>query len=197
MKRVRTALFGGSFNPIHWGHIGLAEQVLRDDWADEVWLLVSPQNPLKRSTDLAPEATRLALARRALQGHDRIEASDFEFGLPRPSYTFQTLTALRAQFPERDFRLLIGADNWHIFDRWAHAAEIVATTEILVYPRTGYPIEAETLPATVHLVQAPLFPYSSTDIRAALRRGEDVRKMIPEDIIDDCRTLYAQEEKGE
>ena len=132
---MRTAIFGGSFNPIHRGHIALADFVVQGGWTDEVWLLVSPQNPLKAAAGLLPEQLRLALAQQATGNYDRIKVSDFEFHLPRPSFTYKTLAALRESHPDRSFQILIGADNWSCFNRWARHEELLRDYELLVYPR--------------------------------------------------------------
>lgn len=189
MTDRRIALFGGSFNPIHWGHIRLARRVLVDGWADEVWLLVSPQNPLKQQASLADEQLRLQWAQQAVANEPGITASDFEFHLPRPSYTWHTLCALTQTYPDREFSLLIGADNWLHFDRWAHTEDILSHHQILVYPRPGYPLP-HPLPAGVHEIEAPLFPFASTDIRQAILRGEDISSLVPESIIPSVTSTY-------
>ena len=112
-----TGIFGGSFNPIHCGHITLAQQLREQAGLDEVWLMVSPQNPLKHEADLADDRQRLLLARKALEGLGGVEASDYEMKLPKPSYTWNTLRSLQCDFPERKFVLLIGGDNWAKFER--------------------------------------------------------------------------------
>lgn len=189
--RKRIAIFGGSFNPVHVGHIALARSVVQQQLADEVWLLVSPQNPLKQQADLLPEAQRLALARKALVNEDGVEVSDFEFHLPRPSYTWNTLQALSAAYPDVDFSLLIGADNWALFHRWAHPADILAHHQLWVYPRQGIVVDETSLPAGVCLIEAPLFPLSSTDIRNLVRKGESIHGYVPQAIEQDVQRLYA------
>ena len=179
---MRTAIFGGSFNPIHRGHIALADFVVQGGWTDEVWLLVSPQNPLKAAAGLLPEQLRLALAQQATENYDRIKVSDFEFHLPRPSFTYKTLAALRESYPDRSFQILIGADNWLCFDRWAHHEELLRDYELLVYPREGYDIHTASLPPNVRFVPAPLFPFSSTQLREMLLRGEDLSGILPQEI---------------
>ena len=179
---MRTAIFGGSFNPIHRGHIALADFVVQGGWTDEVWLLVSPQNPLKAAAGLFPEQLRLALAQQATENYDRIKVSDFEFHLPRPSFTYKTLAALRESYPDRSFQILIGADNWLCFDRWAHHEELLRDYELLVYPRQGYDIDTTSLPPNVQFVPAPLFPFSSTQLREMLLRGEDLSGILPQEI---------------
>ena len=182
MNPMRTAIFGGSFNPIHRGHIALADFVVQGGWTDEVWLLVSPHNPLKASGSLLPENLRLTLAQEATAHYERIRVSDFEFHLPRPSFTYKTLAALRESYPDRSFQILIGADNWLCFDRWACHEELLRDYELLVYPRQGYDIDTTSLPPNVQFVPAPLFPFSSTQLREMLLRGEDLSGILPQEI---------------
>ncbi|MBR1713293.1 MAG: nicotinate (nicotinamide) nucleotide adenylyltransferase [Alloprevotella sp.] len=187
----RTAIFGGSFNPIHLGHIGLAKQVLAQGLADDVWLMVSPQNPLKPQIGLLGEAQRLALARKAVADTPGIQACDYEFRLPRPSYTWHTLRSLRREYgSERTFALVIGSDNWVTFSHWAHSDELLSGYRIIIYPREGFPADAAALPGNVTLLRAPLYPYSSTTVREAVRNGADITQMVPKSIATDVRRLY-------
>lgn len=176
---ISTALFGGSFNPIHRGHIALARHVIQSGWAEEVWLMISPQNPLKKVGALLPETFRYELAQRAVAGIEGLRASDFEFELPRPSYTWQTLEALEAAFPERRFQLMIGADNWNCFPHWAHHEDLLRRYDLLVYPRPGYELPSVGLPPRVHVIDAPLLDISSTEIRRAVLSGQPVDHLLP------------------
>lgn len=190
----RVGIFGGSFNPIHLGHIALAQAAIDQQLVDEVWLLVSPLNPLKVNKTLLPEEERLRLAEKALEGTKGIKASSFEFQLERPSYTWKTLEALEAAYPEHTFSLIIGGDNWAIFDRWVKADLIRARYNIYVYPREGSEILPDSqgrMPTAI--IDAPLYPFSSTDIRNAIAEGapdEVLATMLPKATIDDCRRLY-------
>lgn len=166
-----TGIYGGSFNPIHQGHTRLAEWLCERGWVDELWFLISPHNPLKQQTDLLADEARLELARRAVPPHSRMRVSDFEFGLPRPSFMADTLSALRRACPEREFVLIIGADNWLHFDRWHHPEEIRAHHRILVYPRPGHPLDTAQLPPGVTAVDTPLIDISSTDLRREIAAG--------------------------
>ena len=180
---IRTAIFGGSFNPIHNGHLRLARKIVEQGWVDELWLMVSPQNPLKQQQGLLDEQIRYQLAQIATKDVEGVEACDFEFHLARPSYTWKTLAALQQAYPDREFSLVIGGDNWEIFPRWAHYQEILEQYPLIIYPREGYEVREEDLPSTAHLIDAPLFPWSSTQIREALKAGGDVSEMLPPSII--------------
>ena len=190
MKKI--GLFGGSFNPIHNGHIALARQLKELAGLDEVWLMVSPQNPLKQgSTDLLDDRLRYAMARIALHGEDGIKASDYELHLPKPSYTWNTLQHLRNDFPACTFILLIGGDNWQNFHRWYHADDIIREHQIVVYPRRGSTIDPTTLPHNVIIVDTPLLDISSTEIRQRIRQGEDIKKDVPKVIEPLARRWYS------
>lgn len=171
---IETGLYGGSFNPIHKGHIRLAEYLCQSGEVSELWFLVSPQNPFKSSSqELLPEEQRLELTRLAITGHPKLQACDFEFRLPRPSFMVHTLEALRRAYPDRKFSLVIGADNWVAFNRWKDPEEILRHHRILVYPRTGYTVDPQSLPYNAKLVNTPLIDISSTELRQCIARGED------------------------
>lgn len=187
-----TGIYGGSFNPIHKGHVQLAEILCRDGHLDELWFLISPCNPFKQaSPDLLDKEKRLALARIAIQGHPQLRVSDFEFHLPRPSYTVDTLAALRQAYPDHRFTLIIGADNWLVFDRWKNPEEILRHHRILIYPRPSYPVDAATLPQGVSLVQTPLIDISSTAIRQCIRQGGNASCALNQGVWEEiCRKEY-------
>ena len=166
----RTGLFGGSFNPIHNGHIKLAKQLKMRAGLDEVWLMVSPLNPLKQSEDLLDDEARLEMAREAVKNESGIIVSDYEMHLPKPSYTWNTLEALKRDFPDREFVLMIGGDNWTLFDKWYRADDIKKNYEIVVYTRTpgdeGY------------------IDISSTDIRQRIRDGRGIKRLVPKAVAE-------------
>lgn len=189
---IKTGIFGGSFNPIHNGHIQLARQLREVAGLDDVWLMVSPQNPLKEQSELLADDLRLQMARQALADEPFIEVSDYEFHLPRPSYTWNTLKALKDDFPDREFVLLIGGDNWERFPRWYRADDIVSNYQIIVYPRRGSDIDLKSLPPTVSVVEAELLDISSTDIRRRVRRGQQITGMVPDSIVQAVEKLYRQ-----
>ena len=190
---MKIGIYGGSFNPIHFGHIGLAKWVIENTDLDEVWLMVSPNNPLKDKSILADEQERLEKAREAIcktengkrktENEKQILVSDFEFHLPRPTYTANTLRALAKAYPEHEFTLIIGEDNLQIFDQWREYQYILDNYRVFVYPRrdkagtqgatqpaAGTQPREATLPAkgTIFLTGAPYFDISSTELRKNL-----------------------------
>ncbi|GAA4500440.1 nicotinate (nicotinamide) nucleotide adenylyltransferase [Hymenobacter ginsengisoli] len=175
----RVGLLFGSFNPVHVGHLILAEHfATRSDLA-EVWLVVSPQNPFKAAADLLPEAQRLHWVELAVAENPRLRAEPIELSLPRPSYTIATLDALRERHPAVEFVLLIGGDNLPGLPRWQHADRLLAEFDIYVYPRPGTPLPDLAPFPRVQVVQAPLLDISATYIRESLRRGLSVRYLVP------------------
>lgn len=158
---------------------------------DEVFLMVSPLNPFKeKDPDLLDDTFRLQLARKAVAHEPHISVSDYEFRLPRPTYTWNTLRHLTTDYPDRQFLLIIGSDNWLSFPRWAHHEELLARYPIIIYPRKGYPVDASSLPPSVRLVETPLYPVSSTLIRERVRHHEDISQLVPENIVEDVERLY-------
>ena len=187
----RIGIFGGSFNPIHVGHVSLARQLLQVAGLDEVWLMVSPQNPLKAgSSELLSDQLRYQLARIALHGEQGVVASNYELHLPRPSYTWNTLQHLEADYPQHTFTLLIGGDNWQGFGRWYRAADIMERYPIVVYPRRGSDIDLTTLPPTVRIAHTELLDISSTEVRQRVASGENIAGLVPPAIAPLVISLY-------
>ena len=179
MKSV--GIFGGSFNPIHTGHIALAKSLCEKAGLDEVWFMVSPMNPFKKAaTDLLDDQLRLEMVKKALEGESQLQACDYEFHLPKPSYTWHTLQAISQDFSDIRFTLLIGGDNWAAFDKWYHHDDILAHYPIVVYPRKDSDIGE--VPEGVTIVETPLLNISSTEIRHHIAKGESIHGMVPESI---------------
>ncbi len=175
-------LFGGSFNPIHVGHISLARQLRNLAGLDEVWIMVSPQNPLKQKDDLLDDQLRFEMTQTALQDEAGLVACDYELRLPKPSYTWNTLQHLKEDYPQHTFTLLIGGDNWQLFSRWYRAEDIVKDYSIIVYPRRGSDFDRSSLPGNVTVVETELMDISSTMIRERVRRGQSIAGLVPEKI---------------
>ena len=174
---IKTGIYGGSFNPIHNGHIALAKAFLRQAALDEVWFVVSPQNPFKVNDHLLDDRWRLRLTKAALQGETRL--MDYEFHLPKPSYMWHTLQSMSREYPDREFTLLIGGDNWTTFHRWYHADDILSHYSLAVYPRKDNPIDTATLPPNVQLINAELLDISSTEVRHRITKGQDISHLVP------------------
>lgn len=176
--KMKIGIYGGSFNPVHYGHVGLADWIVGHTDMDEVWLMVSPNNPLKDPGMLADEKERLAGVQEAIQGHPGLRACDFEFTLPRPSYTAHTMRRLRETFPEHTFSLIIGEDNIAVFTRWREWEWLINNFPIYVYPRGKEGEYTDSLPPElkqqiIYLKGAPLFDISSTRIREQRKKSAE------------------------
>ena len=180
---MEIGIFGGSFNPIHSGHCIVANHIRQAIPLDEVWLNVSPQNPLKDADGVILSQHRLNMAKLAVRECKGLKVCDIEFQMPVPSYTISTLRKLSSNFPEDNFMLIIGSDNWLIFDKWKSSDEIISDFGVIIYPRPGYPLPtANSLPNNVRLVKAPEIELSSTYIRQCARNGTDLHFLLPEKV---------------
>ncbi len=188
-----VGIFGGSFNPVHIGHMMLASYLVQYTSLDRVWLTLSPQNPLKQSDALIPDVQRLAMLELAVKDTDGIEICDIELSMPRPSYTINTLDLLKQRYPDKEFRLIIGSDNWNIFGKWKDHERILSDYGVIVYPRQGYPVENISVDG-VEFVDAPMFTVSGTFIRDALKIGHDMNFFLPQGVYKYIMTnkLYQQ-----
>ncbi|MFM8592678.1 MAG: nicotinate (nicotinamide) nucleotide adenylyltransferase [Sphingomonadales bacterium] len=181
---MKIGLYFGSFNPIHNGHLIVANYILNETDLEKVWLVVSPQNPLKKENTLLNEYHRLHLATLATEQDSRIKPTDIEFALPKPSYTIDTLIYLKEKYPQHEFRIIMGADSFQNLSRWKNYQTLIGEYEILVYPRMGYGSE-NLLGAKVTFIDAPLLQLSSTYIRACIANGKSIRYMLPEAVIEE------------
>ena len=181
--QAETILYFGSFNPVHRGHVAMADAVLESTEAEALWFVVSPQNPFKAGKELAPETDRIEMARIALQSavhSDRMAVSDIEFRLPKPNRTIRTLEKLRTEYPGRKFSLLIGSDNMAGFPKWVHSQEILDRYRVLVYPRPGYPTpESARSDGFTILTNLKELPQAATDVRTRIARGENPGAELP------------------
>ena len=180
---MKIGIFGGSFNPIHTGHAILTNYLANNTDLDTVWLMVSPQNPVKTGYDHSYDMHRLRMTDMVARRFGNVITSGFEFSLPYPSYTINTLNALSEKFPDDEFILVIGADNWSIFGRWKNSDEIIARYKIYVYPRRGYDISIpDKYRDRVKALDSPIIEISSTMIREKLSHGDDITYYLPDDV---------------
>lgn len=182
IKKLNTGIFSGSFNPVHIGHLALANWLCEFAGLDEVWFVITPHNPLKDRNNLMDDRLRYELVEASIAGYPKFKASDFEFSLPQPTYTIDTLRALEKTYPDRQFHFIMGADNWALIRRWKESDRLIANYPILIYPRKGYEIHIPSDIPSIRKVDAPLMEISSTFIRESLKAGKDVRFFLPEAI---------------
>ena len=189
----RTALFFGSFNPIHVGHLIIANTMLQQDGIDEVWLVVSPQNPLKERGTLLADHHRLAMTRRAVDDNYRLRVCDIEMNLPIPSYTVVTLAALGEKYPDREFCLVMGSDNLATFERWRNYEHIISHYRLMVYPRPGTAHCPLSNHPSVTMVDVPMIDISSSYIRSLIKQGRDVRYLLTEPVYNYLTEMHFYE----
>lgn len=176
---MRIAVYSGSFNPVHNGHLAIAQKVIDQSGVDELWFLISPQNPLKKNSDLWPENDRLSMVKLAIEDKPRMKASDYEFHLPRPTFTINTLDSLKSDYPQHDFVLLVGGDNLSSIRRWYKYQRIIDDYGLIVYPRPGYSAEKFKDKPNVQFIEAPLLNISATEIRKKILNNESIDDLVP------------------
>ena len=185
MKKI--GLFFGSFNPIHIGHLILANYILENSDMDELWFVVSPQNPFKDKKSLLTDHNRLDMVQLAVKNYPKMRASNVEFSLPKPSYTIDTLTYLKEKYPNYSFALIMGEDNLDSLPKWKNAEKLMSDYQIIVYPRTfeGEKKDSEYLQhENISIVNAPIIELSATEIRNMIKEGKNVRPMLPPEVFE-------------
>ena len=183
---MKIGLYFGSFNPIHVAHLIIANHILNQTGLERVWFVVSPQNPFKKENSLLNEYHRLHLVRLAIEEDPRMKASDIEFGLPRPSYTVDTLTYLREKYPEHEFSLIMGSDSFQNISKWKNPEIILNNYTIYIYRRPGFEINS-TENKNIIVVDAPLLQLSATHLRKLIAEGKSIRYMVPEKVYDEIQ----------
>lgn len=182
---MKTGLYFGSFNPVHIGHMAIANYIYEYSELDEIWFVVSPHNPLKDKSSLLPGHHRLRLVEMAIGDDRRFSVSDIESSLPQPSYTIDTLSYLREEYSTRRFALIMGSDNLYTIHKWKNAEMLLDTCKLFVYPRRNKGKEVPPLvksmiqSADIEIVEAPQIEISGTFIRSAIREGKDIRHFLP------------------
>lgn len=178
MTEQTIGILGGSFNPVHIGHLMLASYIAQWGYVDKVWLTLSPQNPFKDARGLIPDLKRLAMLNIATRTATNIETCDIELSMPRPSYSINTLDVLARLHPSKKFKLIIGSDNWRIFDQWRDWQRILDDYGVIVYPRPGYEIERKAVDG-MEIAHAPMVDISSSFVRQAIAQGKDMNLFLP------------------
>jgi nicotinate-nucleotide adenylyltransferase len=193
--KTKIGLFFGSFNPIHNGHLMLANYLAEYGGLDEIWFVVSPQNPFKDKKSLLADRHRLYMVEMAIKGDERFQVCDIEFYMPQPSYTIDTLTRLQERHPNTDFYLICGMDNIESFKKWKNYGAILQYHHLMVYPRKGYSSNELVEHPSVTVVEAPEIEVSSTFIRNAIGEGKDVRYFVPKDVYKYIVDMHFYEKK--
>jgi len=189
---MKVGLYFGSFNPIHHGHLIIANYILQHTDLDQLWFVVTPQNPLKPAGTLLNEYHRLYLVRLAVEGENKLKASDIEFKLPRPSYTVDTLAYLEEKYPSYQFSIIMGSDSLQNLSRWKNYTHILANYPLYIYRRP----EHQKIPAypgakKIEILEAPLLPISATHIRKNIKEGKSIRYLVPDAVREEIeRNAY-------
>ena len=191
---MKTGLYFGSFNPIHIGHMAIANFMIEFSDLEQLWFVVSPHNPLKEKKTLLKDYHRLEMVQLAVEDDDRFRASDIEFKLPTPSYTIDTLVYLEERNPGREFQLVMGADGLRTFHKWKHANLIVEKYHRLIYPRPGVDMDSVSKLGNASVVSAPLMEISSSFIRNAIKEGKDIRHLVPAKAYQYMREMHFYEQ---
>ena len=178
-KKKKVGLFFGSFNPLHIGHMVLANYMLENTDMDKVCFVVSPQNPFKTQSSLLDEIHRYAIVQRTIDEDERFEVSNIEFSMPKPSYTADTLVKLSEKYPDKEFALIIGQDNLKSFHKWKNVDFLLQEHDVYVYPRTGAAETKWDKHKKVHLLDAPEVEISASFIRNSIKKGHDIRWLLP------------------
>ena len=181
---MKVGLYFGSFNPIHVGHLIIANHIAYNTELDEVWFIVSPQNPFKETSSLLNEQHRYSLVKIAIEDEKKLKANNVEFLMPKPSYTIDTLMYLSEKFKKHAFTLIVGSDSYLNFEKWKNFKQIIINYNILIYPRLSFTIK-KNLPATVKIINAPLIEISSTQIRKNIKDKKSIRYLITDKVMEE------------
>ncbi|SMO74311.1 nicotinate-nucleotide adenylyltransferase [Saccharicrinis carchari] len=181
MNKKRIGLFFGSFNPVHVGHLALANYIVENSYIEQIWFVVSPQNPFKEEDELANTTLRLQMLEASVKGYPKFKICDIELNLPTPSYTYLTLKKLQATYPDFTFTIILGSDNLQQLHRWNNAQQIAANYSFMVYPRPGFKTEQKHLKIQLETIEAPVFNIDSTTIRKGIREGKNYTFMVPKE----------------
>lgn len=183
---MQVGLYFGSFNPIHNGHLIIANHILNETALTKIWFIVSPQNPFKESKNLLNSYDRLHLVSKAIENDNRMKASDIEFHLPKPSYTATTLAYLKEKYPGHEFFIILGSDSFQNLSKWKNYETIIQNYQLIIYKRPGFKI-INNLGAQIQIMDAPLLEVSATYIRELVRRNKSIKYLVPESIEEEIQ----------
>jgi nicotinate-nucleotide adenylyltransferase len=187
---MKIGLYFGSFNPIHVGHLIIANHVINNTGLDQVWFVVSPQNPFKTTASLLNEYQRLHMVNAAIEGETKLRASNVEFKLPKPSYTIDTLTYLQEKYPDYEFAIIMGSDGFQNLNKWKNYETLVKNYPFYIYKRPGFEV-TETFSANTTILNAPLLDISSTAIRNLIKEKKSIRFLVPDAVKEEIeRNAY-------
>jgi nicotinate-nucleotide adenylyltransferase len=181
---MKIGLFFGSFNPIHAGHLIIANHLLNETEIQKLWFIVSPQNPFKPSSSLLNEYNRLHLVKLATQDDNRMRVMDIEFNLPKPSYTATTLVTLEEKYPGNEYYIVMGSDSFQNLHKWNNAEMIIKNYPVLIYMRPGFEVN-NNINARINIVKAPFLEISATSIRETIKQGKSIRYLVPDIVMDE------------
>jgi nicotinate-nucleotide adenylyltransferase len=176
---MKICLYFGSFNPIHNGHLIIAQHVLNETDLEKIWFVVSPLNPFKEQKTLLNEYDRLHLITLAIEGSPSLKATDIEFKLPKPSYTINTLTYLNEKYQEHEFSIIMGSDSYQNIDSWKNSEQLKKNYSFYIYERPGFTLE-NNLPPNIKILKAPLLEISATHIRELIQKSKSIRFLVPD-----------------
>ena len=181
---MQIGLYFGSFYPVHTGHLIIASHLINNTNLNELWFVVSPQNPFKNSAGLLNEQHRLHLVKTAIEGEVKLKASNVEFKLPKPSYTIDTLTYLAEKYPNNEFSIVMGSDGFQNLDKWKNYQSLISNYKIYIYNRPGFPVTKD-FGAKIEIVNAPLLEISSTHIRELIKNGKSIRYLVTDPVMEE------------
>jgi nicotinate-nucleotide adenylyltransferase len=182
---MKVGLYFGSFNPIHIGHLIIANHVVENTHIDQVWLVVSPQNPLKPAASLLNEYQRLHLIQTAVNNNEKLKASDVEFKLPKPSYTVDTLIYLEEKYPNHEFSMIMGSDSFTNIGKWKNGNVLLKNYRLIIYQRPEFTIPTNKVTTNITVLNAPLLDISATNIRQHIKEKKNIRYLVTDEVLEE------------
>ncbi len=186
---MNVGLYFGSFNPIHIGHLIIANHIVNNSLLNEVWFVISPQNPFKNTASLLNEQHRLSLVKIAIEGEKKLKASNVEFALPKPSYTIDTLVYLSEKYPSKKFSIIMGSDGFQNIEKWKNYKQIIDNYSLHIYQRPGFEIQSPTN-SNINIIDAPLLQISSTEVRKLIKQKKSIRYLVTDAVKEEIELKH-------